>query len=131
MDDTDKLQTFGQFLVEHLRDRALTFFNNLITHTDRYPTLQVQLRTEISPWNATQRDLIRQCLTLAVDAAIHDFLFQLGEQAENHGDRSAEHRIQILCDGIDITSLSDGIHGEAYGEDGWIATYSAFPSEQK
>jgi hypothetical protein len=56
----------------------------------------------------------------SVDKAIHDFLFKLQEVADFEDD------IQVLVDGENGAGLSDGIHGELFGEDGWQARYSKF-----
>ena len=45
---------------------------------------------------------------------MHDFLFALQKIDD----------IQILVDGQNIVELSDGIHGEAYSDEGWFAKYS-------
>jgi len=55
-----------------------------------------------------------------IDGALHDLLFSV--QEENH----FEGRIQILIDGYDAVKISDGIHGEQFGEDGWIERYSNY-----
>lgn len=67
-----------------------------------------------------QHKAVRQCVVEVADSAMHDFLFALRQRADFEGD------IQLLVDGQDVVGLSDGIHGEAFGPDGWQARFSQF-----
>lgn len=129
MDDTDKMQAFGQFLVEHLRDRAFEHFDLLQgANASLNFLLQERLRTTLAPWNAEQQETVRLCISQAVEGAIHDFLFALQEIYDHTENPPSSHHIQILVDGTDIVELSDGIYAEMHGEDGWIQRYSTIPS---
>jgi hypothetical protein len=52
---------------------------------------------------------------------MHDFLFAVQELSD------AGQQFEIRVDGENVASLSDGLHGEIFTEEGWIATYSKFP----
>jgi hypothetical protein len=64
------------------------------------------------------RDLVEHITT----TGMHDLLFALQEQADAGG------AIRVLVDGNEVARVSDGLHGEIFGEDGWIARYSRYPS---
>jgi hypothetical protein len=54
---------------------------------------------------------------------MHDLLFAFQEAHDRNTG------IEIMVDGKPIAELSDGLHGEIFGETGWIVRYSEFPSE--
>ena len=63
---------------------------------------------------------MKKAFISTIDSAIHDFLFALQEQAD------FDNEIQITVNDDNIVELSDGIHGEAYSDDGWYAKYSKY-----
>jgi hypothetical protein len=110
---------FGKFIVEKLRDSGIDFAEGLLRSHWKAPEL-LQLQLELSNLSDPVRATVLQCVIQTVDAAMHDFLFALQEQADFDND------IQILVDGQNVVELSDGIHGEAYSEDGWFAKFSRY-----
>jgi len=114
MTDTT-LDKFGQFLVEHLRDKGIYFGDELLKSQWKAPALQ-KIQKELGALSDYQRTIIHQTIVLTIDNAIHDFLFALQDTDD----------IQICVDGKNIVELSDGIHGESYSEDGWNARYSKY-----
>jgi hypothetical protein len=55
--------------------------------------------------------------------AMTDLLFAF------HMSHDANFGIEIMVDGKPLAELSDGLHGELFGKEGWIVRYSKFPSE--
>jgi hypothetical protein len=108
---------FGKFIVENLRDKGIDFAEGLLNRHWKAPGLQ-ELQNEIANLNDAQKATFMKAITESIDGAMHGFLFALQEQADFDND------IQILVDGQNIVELSDGIHGEAYSEEGWYAKYS-------
>jgi hypothetical protein len=109
---------FGKFIVENLRDRGIDFAEGLLKKHWKAPSL-LEMQDEVTSLNDNQKAAFLKAVTQSIDSAIHDFLFALQEQAEFDND------IQILVEGQNIVELSDGIHGEAYSKEGWIAKYSS------
>ena len=112
---------FGKFIVENLRDKGMDFAAGLLNGHWKAPGLQ-ELQNEIANLNDSQKATFMKAITQTIDGAMHDFLFALQEQADFDND------IQILVDGQNIVELSDGIHGEAYSDEGWFAKYSKHKS---
>ena len=110
---------FGKFIVENLRDKGIDFAEGLLNRQWKAPGLQ-ELQNEIANLNDYQKAAFMKAITESIDEAMHGFLFALQEQADFDND------IQILVDGQNIVELSDGIHGEAYSEEGWYAKYSRY-----
>jgi hypothetical protein len=117
--DREAIDHFGRLVTLHLRDALLDHFDRLASSFWKTPSLQA-LQAALATLPPDHLALARRAVVSATDAAIHDFLFSLQEQAD------FENRIRLTVDGIDIVAASDGIHGEAYSEDGWYARFSAF-----
>lgn len=113
---------FGKFVVENLRDKGIDFAEGLLNKHWKAPSL-LEMQNEIANLNDTQKTAFINAITETIDGAIHDFLFALQEQAD------FDNEIQILVDGQNIVELSDGIHGEAYSDEGWFAKYSRHKSD--
>jgi len=70
--------------------------------------------------NPREREIVRRCLVSSIDSAIHAFLFSL-QEGEYEG-----KSVQVVVAGSDVNELSDGLHGEPYGNEGWISRFSKF-----
>lgn len=105
------------------RDRGIDFYEYLAQGKWRN---HQELQTRLASLNAQQQEIVRQCVVLALDNGLHDFLFQLGVVLDESQDDPDVNRIQILVNGVDIAQISDGLQGESYGEEGWIKKYSRY-----
>ena len=56
---------------------------------------------------------------------MHDILFAL---QESHDCKSG---IEIMVDGTAVGEHSDGLHGEIFGDEGWIVRFSSHPSPRE
>lgn len=110
-------ERFGQFVVEKLRDRPLNFFDAVLAGRMKSERVKA-LGTELVALTEEQKGVVRRCVQMAPDHAIHDFLFALGE-AHDFGTE-----IEVLVDGENIVGQSDGLAGELFGEKGWLTKYS-------
>ncbi len=111
---------FGKFIVVNLRDRGIDFLERALAAEWKGPAL-ASLQAELLRLTPEQADTVRKAVTASLDHAMHDFLFALAESADfNLG-------VTVTSDSIDVAKVSDGLHGEAYGDSGWIAKFSAHP----
>jgi len=113
------LDKFGEFIVKTLRDETIEHFDILAQGNWKAPALQ-KLQNELKDFTEDQISVIKRCIINSIDAGIHSFLFSLQERADFNND------IQIIVDGNNVVEASDGIHGEAFGEDGWYARFSKY-----
>ena len=120
---SEGLDKFGEFITVHLRDNALLDAEVLLEGKAKAPGLQV-LQDALSGLGENEKEVVRQMVEHSVTTGLHDFLFAIQEESENEG------RIRVTVDGEDVAALSDGIHGEIFGDDGWMARYSEFPPPQ-
>lgn len=107
------VEKFGKFIVENLRDKGIDFAEGLLKGHWKSPEL-IEMQNEIANFNSLQKIVFIKAITATIDGAMHDFLFALQEIND----------IKILVDGQNIVEISDGIHGEAYSDEGWFAKYS-------
>ena len=119
MSQEEPLEKFGQFITEKLRDNQFRFAEDVLAGKYKSQRL-IDLHEQLLLLNEKQKSIALNFVKTVVDTGIHDFLFAIVERADFEGD------LNILVDGEDVVQLSDGIHGEAYGEDGWNAKFSKY-----
>jgi hypothetical protein len=100
-----------------LRDPAIDFYDGLARGHWKAADDQA-IQAALAQLTEEQRTLVRECVTRALDYGIHSFLFQLGVAYDNEG------WIAVMVDGCNIVEQSDGLLGEPFGPDGWLAMYS-------
>lgn len=61
----------------------------------------------------------------SVDTGICSFLFALGMAHDFKKD------VAIVVNGKNILELTDGLHGESYGKEGWNAKYSKYGNDSE
>lgn len=122
--EQNPLDEFGQFLMVNLRDAAISYFDELATSGWKAPSLAA-LQAELKSLGAEQLRIVRRCVMSSLDHGIHDFLFKLQES----GDLDGNIRVQVQ--GQDVSAISDGLHGELFTKDGWMAKYSMFGEPQE
>lgn len=118
-DANNLLDKFGRFIVENMRDKGIDNYDKLAKGLWKTPSLQ-SLQEDLKQFDENQLSIIRQCVGSSIDTAIHDFLFALQESTD------LGQGIEVIVDKTNIAELSDGLHGEPFGEDGWYAKYSAY-----
>ncbi len=118
------LNEFGKFITYNLRDRGINHYDLLAKGHWKAPSLQ-NLQNDLSKLTAEEPDIVRRCVVKVLDNALHDFLFALQEAHDN------DEEINIVVDNENIASLSDGLHGEPFTEDGWIAKFGEHPESKE
>jgi hypothetical protein len=114
------LDKFGEFYVRNLRDKMLQDLDMLLSGSWNAPGVQdLQQRLVALPEDC--RALIREAAEHMVVTGMHDLLFALQEEADNDG------AIRLTVDGVEVAKESDGMHGEIFSDEGWIARFSQYP----
>jgi hypothetical protein len=109
----------GKLIVNRLRDNAIKHFDLLATQHYAAPGLK-PLQGDLASLTKEQRNIVRRCVISSIDNALHGFLFGLVEAND------ADEGITVIVDGQNIAELSDGLHGEQFTDEGWIAKFGAF-----
>ena len=117
------LDKFGEFIVVNLRDKAIETAEMLLENGSKSPQTKI-LQDELLTFNAAQKAIVANAVKASIDAAIHDFLFAIEEQADFEND------IQIIVNEDNIVEMSDGLQGELFTQDGWLEKYSKFKGEK-
>ncbi len=115
-----ELDKFGAFFVQNFRDKALDNLLFLFDRRWKAPALQ-DLQNKIADLNQDQKNLVQELVDDILTTAMHDVLFAFQEYHDGGAG------IEILVNDKLIAGFSDGLHGEIFGDDGWIKRYSKFP----
>lgn len=118
------LDRFGEFFVRNTRDKMLFDLEMLLRGAWKAPGLQ-DLQRKISRFSEDEKGIIREMVEHIATGGMHDLLFALQAQAD------ADGVIRVFVDGAEPAKLSDGMHGEIFGEDGWISRFSEYPQREK
>ena len=115
-----RLDKVGEFVMTRLRDRGIDFAERLIAGAWKAPAL-ADIQASVGRLSLEDQQLVREVVVESIDNAIHDFLFALDENS------GADAAVALRCDGVNAAEVSDGLHGELYREDGWVARFSKYP----
>jgi len=116
----EPLDKFGEFFVRNTRDKMLGDLDMLLRGAWKAPPLQA-LQAKLAGFTDAQKLVIREIAEHMTTAGMHDLLFALQEEAD------ADGSVRVLVDGAEVAKLSDGLHGEIFNENGWIARFSEYP----
>jgi hypothetical protein len=124
MKATEYANKFGKLLMEYGRDNTFECFLKL-TEGKLKDTQSVQLSNELQRFTSEQIEIIKKIALLTIDDTLHNFLWMI-EQNNDDFD------MVVKKDGewSTMDKESDGLYGELYTEDGWIAKYSKYPSSE-
>ncbi len=115
------LDKFGEFVMHNLRDAAIE--RHAMLQGGKWKTDAIQgLQSAVVALPKDTKDLLMRCVVDSLDVAIHDFLFALQEAYD------LERGIEVRVDDANVAELSDGLQGEPYGKNGWIAKHSKYPN---
>ena len=114
------LDKFGAFFVQNLRDRMLHKLETLLHGHLKAPDL-LKLQSQLSGFSDEQKQVLSGVIEEIITSGMHDLLFAIQEESD------ADGALKVLVDGEEVAKLSDGLHGEIFGKDGWIARFSKYP----
>lgn len=112
------LDTFGRELMTQVRDRAISRIDGLLGGSLKGESA-VRIRAKFEAASPTELERARLLAVEAVDSTLHLLLVLLEQE------RGPEIRMNGIGGTANLRAISDGLAGELYGENGWIARYSA------
>jgi hypothetical protein len=117
--DQSVLDEFGKLLIEHVRDKTIQEQQGIISgKMARYEDIYGAIDgLKLEP---QQFEVIGRLLMDAIERTVGNFLSFFDENNYGMIFRDEEGREH------DIQAMSDGLVGELYTEDGWIARFSSF-----
>ncbi|MGV3756891.1 MAG: DUF6547 family protein [Verrucomicrobiota bacterium] len=117
------LDKFGEFIVQNLRDKMIQDADMLFAGKWKAPSLQALQKKALGLTEA-QKQIVRDIVERTTVTGMHDLLFAIQEASD------AGSEIKIVVDGKEVAKLSDGLHGEIFGDSGWIAAHSKYPQKK-
>ncbi len=117
------LEDFGKEFIKNVRDVSIEQYEMIQTGNLNSESAQ-NLFKILSSFDQEQKEKIDYVVKNIIDRVLHKtlYMFEVSslvaivdkEEAENNGIEG-------------IGDISDGLAGELYSEDGWIANYSEYP----
>jgi hypothetical protein len=116
-------ELFGEEFIKACRDRSLNEY--LMLKTGEMKSSRARYIYDlISTLNFDDKEKIDIIVTEIINRVLHNTM-RLFDESREFG---IAEKSKIDPDN-DLASSSDGLAGELYGENGWIAKYSKFPEE--
>ena len=116
--EREALEKFGEVLIQKVRDEAIEQWDRTLDGTSTAPALK-KVRDALSPLSAAQNVELKKIVSQVVDTTIHHLLWTLEQ------DSFITVQVKLKTGTVDnISSVSDGLAGELYSDDGWIRKYS-------
>ena len=110
------LDKFGKLITQNLRDSSLNRY--LSIESGKLKSKEcMELSEELSKFSEAQLEIIKKLITNCIDTGLHDFLFAIEE---------IQDELEISVNGEKILDSSDGLQGEIFTEDGWLAKFSNY-----
>ena len=121
---TTELDQFAKIVIDNIRDKQIDYANILLNNKSNTSDLKL-LQKKLNKLDKEQKKSINELLEEITTNTMHDLLFALQDCHNTEGG------IEILVNNKNIVDLSDGIHGEIFGKDGWICRFSKVNSEKE
>lgn len=114
------MEKFGRLVISELWDRPIEHHDLLAKGYWKTPGLQ-DLQAALVNLPEDQKQLVRRCVIEALNTGLHGLLSAL-QDAHN-----LKQGIEVMADNQNVAEISDGLQGEPYGGNGWIAKYGSIP----
>jgi hypothetical protein len=118
------LDQFGKVLITRVRDETIDDWERTFDGQMRGNTA-IQVRHLIRGFSSDQVALLKLLVPKVVDDCIHHLLWTL--------EQSDKIKLSVLTDSgtvEDLNSVSDGLPGEMYSDEGWIARFSRYQEKE-
>lgn len=121
--EKESLDYLGEFLMKYYRDQTLFILETAFKGDWKVESFQ-GIQDVLKSLSSEQQEKLFDGFEHIITGALHDLLFAL--QEENH----FKNRIQLIVDGYDAVKISDGLHGEQFSDDGWVARFSKYKEKK-
>jgi hypothetical protein len=116
----EALDLFGRMLMERVRDEAIDDWGRIFD--GRFKDADSAcLRQRVSHFSREDMAVVRSLVPRFVDSCLHHLLWTL-EQSDH-----VEITVRTASGVVrDLKQVSDGLAGELYSDEGWIARFSRY-----
>jgi hypothetical protein len=111
------LDKFGQLLMNKVRDEAITDWKMMIDGRMKGESAE-KLREILRPLSDDDKKIVVQLIPGVVDTVLHHLLWTAEQQVDLQLGIQTAEGVESLRD------ISDGLPGELYTDEGWIARFS-------
>lgn len=111
------LDKFGRLLMTRVRDEAVSDWKMMIDGRMKGESAE-RVRELLHNLSEVDKELLFQIIPGVVDTVLHHFLWTTEQESDLQVGIKMEDRIE------DLRDISDGLPGELYTDEGWIARYS-------
>jgi hypothetical protein len=111
------LNKFGQLLMRRVRDEAVTDWKMMIDGRMKGASAE-KVRQLLGSLSEADKRLISHLIPGVVDTVLHHLLWTVEQETDLYVGVETDDGIENLRD------ISDGLPGELYSDEGWIARFS-------
>jgi len=122
VNENEILDAFGRILISEVRDEGIRKHEKIVLGQMK-SAQALELHEKLRSFDDEELSRIRQLVVETIDNALHNFLCMIEGNEEMLEVNCGEHEESTK---ENIRELSDGLAGELYTEDGWIARFSTF-----
>lgn len=121
----DELDEFGKEYIHQVRDRVITKY--LMTKSGKMKSAECQLlHKQLLKLTPDQIKLVDQVVADVIETQLHHCLFMF----ETSTKWAIVEKDSAEKEGMDhLAEVSDGLAGELYSDEGWIAKFSKYKSD--
>lgn len=113
--NSNNLDQFGEALIKQVRDVTIRHWDKIVNGTMSDEETRI-----INSLGENEIELVKRLIPKIIDTTLHYLLWKAEQQSPIFlGLRTTDGKIE------DISSISDGLSGELYGENGWLKKYSS------
>ena len=120
--EKELLNKFGRILMEEVRDSSIERYQ-LIMSGHLKSAVAKSLNQKIKKLDGAQISIVKELVASVVDTTVHNMLWMI---EQNEHDIDVVFRKQDGPQEVSLRMCSDGLTGELYTEDGWIAQFSQY-----
>lgn len=113
------LDKLGEILMKQVRDKAIGDWERIVTGQMRGASAE-RIRQHLACLSPQQTDLLLKLIPQIVDTTLHHLLWTVEQEKSLDLMLKDEQAVAHSAQGA-----SDGLPGELYGDQGWIARFSA------
>jgi hypothetical protein len=114
------VEQFGKIMVKTIRDRSILHTIEFLNAQLRSPSV-IELQKKLSQFSAEEKNIVLRTLILVTDSCLHDLLCRIQESHD------LKEGMEIFMNTCNVANASGMLHGELFGEDGWIDRFSQYP----
>ena len=115
MKDNITISKLGHLLMTEVRDLTIEKYEDIAKGKIK-SQVGIELNKKLILFNDEQKQIISSLIKYSIDETLHNFLHMI-EQNDD---------VDILVDKENVKTISDGLCGELYSEDGWVNRYSNY-----